>query len=549
MTKIINIILLLTVLCIVFDSQVVVAQDRAARSLYVIFDGSNSMWGELPDKSRKIKVARDVFNRLDASLFAGRDVALRLYGHRRAGDCSDTELAVPFGPADSTLSKISKQVNAVSPRGKTPITRSLQAALTDFGDRAGDILLISDGIETCDADPCELVRTWRETKVNVRVHVVGLGLTDMARDAMQCIADASGTQYLDANSDMELASAIKQTAASKAPAARKPDPQPQSARLEFKLSGVDKKGHYLPVKGTLTNASGKVVEVKSNHRYVFDGGAYTLKAGVPTLNGKTFQPVSKKIKIKKQGSTVIQVVVPRPAQIVTRFFAKGKEIRGVNATAYQKGQKLFNVRPGEDHFVLPGTYDFAASLNKDNQLKTTATVAAGEDKVIEFQAVETVRAVFKVMAKGQDKPIRQHQELLRDGKVMYKIHWNNGADVQPGVYTLRSDGSLTPYQIDNVKVVSGGKQVIALTVPFATVKPRYVFKTKSPSKDYRCWLVRIDANGKTVATSKAKQCDGREITVVEGRYKIRVWSRLGKFEPTEFSAVTGQTSEVLIQEK
>ena len=57
------------------------------------------MWGELPDKSRKIETAKEVFNNLGSTLFSGRDVALRLYGHRRSGDCTDTELAVPFGSA------------------------------------------------------------------------------------------------------------------------------------------------------------------------------------------------------------------------------------------------------------------------------------------------------------------------------------------------------------------------------------------------------------------------------------------------------------------
>jgi hypothetical protein len=30
------------------------------RPLSIIFDGSNSLWGELPDASRKIEVAKDV---------------------------------------------------------------------------------------------------------------------------------------------------------------------------------------------------------------------------------------------------------------------------------------------------------------------------------------------------------------------------------------------------------------------------------------------------------------------------------------------------------
>ena len=112
----------------VFTSQ---AADNA-RPLYIIFDGSNSMWGELPDKSRKIETAKGVFDKLDASWFEGREVALRLYGHRRAKDCTDTELAVPFTSATDAKAKLSNAINSVSPRGKTPITRSLDGSAKRF---------------------------------------------------------------------------------------------------------------------------------------------------------------------------------------------------------------------------------------------------------------------------------------------------------------------------------------------------------------------------------------------------------------------------------
>lgn len=188
------------------------AAETATRPLYIIFDGSNSMWGELPDKSRKIAVAKEVFSKLDDAMFTNREVALRLYGHRKAGDCDDTELAVPFTSEPNVQQQLSTAINAVSPRGKTPITRSLTAALTDFDGRSGDILLISDGIETCDTDPCELVEAWKEQNIDIRVHVVGLGLDDMARGAMQCISTASGTTYVDANDVDELSLAIERTA-------------------------------------------------------------------------------------------------------------------------------------------------------------------------------------------------------------------------------------------------------------------------------------------------------------------------------------------------
>ena len=71
------------------------AQDQRD-GVYVIYDSSNSMWGELPDKSRKYEAARTAMRELAGQDFGERDVALRMYGHRRKDDCTDSELVVPL---------------------------------------------------------------------------------------------------------------------------------------------------------------------------------------------------------------------------------------------------------------------------------------------------------------------------------------------------------------------------------------------------------------------------------------------------------------------
>ncbi len=525
-----------------------VQAEQGSRALYIIFDGSNSMWGELPDKSRKIAVAKDVFNKLDASLFAGKDVALRLYGHRRAGDCDDIELAVPFTPAKDAVGRIAERINAVSPRGKTPITRSLKAALKDFSGRSGDILLISDGIETCDADPCDLVRGWRDSDIDIRVHVVGLGLTELARSAMQCIAEASGTKYHDANSARDLGDAIAQAANSTPPEPAEPRPRSPIPGSEFRLLGEDESGNYLPLSGTLTPASGEPITVRSNTRYVIDGGVYMLAVGVPTLNDEVYKAVTRQIEVADVGTTRLVVVVPRPPRVTTRFIAEGKEVRGPLVTAYSENKKLFGIRPNEEHFIMPGTYEFRAKLNQDNDLKITRTIVDGQDSELLFEAVKTVRVKFAVRPEGRNKVLRQHQQLLQDGKVAYKIHWNNGADVRPGLYTLRSAHPLTPYEFGSVTVGTADKQVIDLVVPFAIARLRYAFNTEAPSKDLRCWIVHLDENGKRIASSKALTCDGRDIVLQAGRYRVRPWTHLGTFHPVEFDAVIGQPVDVSVPE-
>ena len=525
------------------------AESNGSRPLSIIFDGSNSMWGELPDKSRKIAVAKAVFRDLEPSLFANREVALRIYGHRRAGDCSDIELAVPFATAESALATMADRIDGVTPRGKTPITRSLQAAKEDLGDRDGDILLISDGIETCDADPCDLVQSWQDSGIGIRVYVVGLGLTDMARGAMQCIANASGTAYLDANSADDLGAAIEHTASSTPPAPVEARSQPPVTGSELRLAGQDSDSNYLPVRGTLVSAAGESTEVSSNGRFVFAGGTYTLTAGVPTVNGVTYEPVTREVQVEATGTTRIVVTVPRPPRVTTRFLENGIDISGPIARAYVDGEEVFGLRPREEHFVLPGTYELQAKLNQDNDLRITETVAAGADREIVFAATKTVRVRVVVKPDGSEQALRLHQELLEAGEVAYRLHYANGGDVRPGIYDVRADHPLTPYLIEDVEIGQEERQTIELTVPFGVTQLRYVFTMEAPTSDLRCWLERVDSTGARLARSRALQCNGEDLHLIGGHYRVVTWSRLGEFEDAEFDVVVGQTSVVEVREK
>ncbi len=364
---------------------------------------------------------------------------------------------------------------------------------------------------------------------------------------MQCIADASGTQYLDANNIDELSAAIETTARSTPPVAGQPNPAPKEIGPEFKISAIDKAGNYLPVTGTISNADGQQT-ISSNQRHVIAGGRYQIEVGVPTASGEIFAPVTQQVDVKETGRTRVVVTLPRPALIRTRFMAKGEEIRGANATAYENGTQVFKLRPGEDYYVMPGSYEFQSYLNQDNQLSTSAVLSAGDDKDVVFTAVETVRTYIKVSAEGQDKVLRQHQQLWQNGELKYDIHYANGADVQPGTYTLKSESILTPYEIENVVIPAREKQTLTFSVPFAKARLEYKFIEKPSRKDRRCWLYRLDKNGKDAGRSGALQCDGAEVVLAEGRYRVHMWSYLGTFKETRFQVTTGERAIINIQQ-
>lgn len=187
-------------------------QPPLTRMLFV-FDASNSMnafWGNQP----KINSARELLLQSLQRLEGQPDVelALRLYGHQtpiRPGqqDCDDTRLEVPFGP--DRIPEIRKKLLATRCLGTTPIARSLEKAAKDFPepDRSKGarpvrniIILITDGIEACDEDPCAVSRALQAKGIVLKPFVIGVGLTENERYALQCVGnyyDASTPELLE----------------------------------------------------------------------------------------------------------------------------------------------------------------------------------------------------------------------------------------------------------------------------------------------------------------------------------------------------------------
>jgi hypothetical protein len=199
----------------------------AETNIMFILDGSNSMWGQI-EGTAKIETAKSVLNGSLSDL--GSDVVpgLMIYGHRQKDDCSDVQLVAPFG--SGSVDGIRSAVDAVTPRGKTPIADSLRAAGDAFAGREeenNNILLISDGIETCEGDPCAVAGELVQRGINVRVHVVGFDVDDETRAQLQCIAEKGNGQYFDAKNASDFKEAVQQASQTAQAPEPEPDPEPE----------------------------------------------------------------------------------------------------------------------------------------------------------------------------------------------------------------------------------------------------------------------------------------------------------------------------------
>ena len=89
-------------------------------------------------------------------------------------------------------------------QGGTPIGKSLTQAAEELEDIEGEksMVLVSDGEPTCDEPPaCEVAEQLAEDGIDLTVHTIGFRLqgNDKAQETLECIAEATGGTYTDAD--------------------------------------------------------------------------------------------------------------------------------------------------------------------------------------------------------------------------------------------------------------------------------------------------------------------------------------------------------------
>lgn len=222
----------------------------------IVFDASGSMWAQVEGKA-KIEIAKDTLKTLIDDWDENKQIGLLAYGHRVKGDCKDIEILVPVGRVnkESMFSIIDK----INPKGKTPIS----AALTDAADQLkftednATVILISDGKETCDADPCRTAAELEKLGINFTAHVIGFDVGKETGKQLECVATSTGGQYFPANNAKQLNEALKK--ASK-----------QADTLTFKTVAKNI-AHNNSNKKKIFNKKLLVIKAKATEKTIIDG--------------------------------------------------------------------------------------------------------------------------------------------------------------------------------------------------------------------------------------------------------------------------------------
>ncbi|MEI8698926.1 vWA domain-containing protein [Mesorhizobium sp. ISC15] len=200
----------------------------AADRVVIVLDASGSMWAQI-DGKLKLEIARESLRTVLQSVPADKEIGFMAYGHREKGSCEDIELIVP--PQAGSAGAVSAAADSLKFIGKTPLTSAVKQAAEalKYTEDKATVILITDGLETCNGDPCALGKELKAAGVDFTVDVVGFGLTADEGRQVACLADNTGGKYIQASDEQALQNALVETIAAAPAPAPEPAPAPQPA--------------------------------------------------------------------------------------------------------------------------------------------------------------------------------------------------------------------------------------------------------------------------------------------------------------------------------
>jgi len=181
----------------------------------IVLDGSGSMAAaDFPEGApNRMDRVRQALGRVVPDVAQVRRLGLVIYGPGNSErSCQHFDLKFP--PRANAARDILQLTDQIRPAGRTPLTRSVAMAVEALKDspRPAEIVVLTDGEDTCGGDPCDLARRMKADAPGVRVHVVGFRLPSYNETAgAQCLATETGGLFVTAETTSALTDALRQT--------------------------------------------------------------------------------------------------------------------------------------------------------------------------------------------------------------------------------------------------------------------------------------------------------------------------------------------------
>lgn len=441
--------LIAAVACSCF-SRISAQEASKAGKTIIILDASGSMWGQIEGKP-KIEIAREVIGGLLSDLDPTLELGLMAYGHREKGNCDDIELLLPPAPVDKAA--FLAKVNSILPKGKTPLTDAVEraAGYLQIEENAANVILVSDGLETCDRDPCELAGQLAAKGIAFRTHIVAFDLTAEESKTFRCLADETGGSFLQAQDAATLKDAleiaVEKVSTVSAPEEKMEKPKLDPATIsapatvpagsEFELSweGPGNKGDYL----TIVPAD---AEDHENGNYVY------TRQGSPCKLTAPIRPGTCEIRYRAETGEVlgragievtkVEATLKAPAEA-----GAGSEVMVEWTGPDNKGDYVTIVPKGAE----AGTYKSYAYTANGNPAKVRALADAGEAEIRYVTGRESITLASIPLTILEADATLSAPEAVEAGS-SFEVKWkgpNTKGDFITIVKTDAGDGAYESY--------------------------------------------------------------------------------------------------------
>ncbi|MEW7007446.1 vWA domain-containing protein [Lentilitoribacter sp. EG35] len=539
--------------------------DEKNKVMFVL-DGSNSMWGQI-DGTAKISIAKDVMTDLIANLDPTMEMGLMAYGHRKKNECGDIEVLALPGPVDR--GQMIEHVQNISPRGKTPISGALTIAALSVNSFSGksSVVLVSDGLETCEADPCATARNLGIINPGFDVHVVGFDVTREESESLQCIADATGGKFFRANNANELKDALTQTVA-----AVGGSNEPQAPATETAEATKPKAGTFLYTK--LCDTCKRQKPLDANWNVFKDGKPHYAGLGVVYANDADFTPGKYVIAVRYLSSNLT-------ARGEVEIGEDGQQIGAINLNG---GNAVLNAFATDDKNISasPILYEFfpivdgkvGESFDVNAFSNDSTWLPAGKYKVTaEHQGVEAETEIDIIAGQQTDyifdmrvgyiqpqfvlsageKPIRPASSAysLIDVKtnkqvVSSSLAFNERKAVKPGEYILRTRYFAPLGEVSGEFPVTIKTGEI-LDRDFVLNAGRFNYEIKTPNANNKFFVMTlhpVDENGKSLKKLGGNINRKHSGVAPSGKYRFEMYLGGTTHYSDPFEIIAGQTQTI-----
>jgi Ca-activated chloride channel family protein len=186
----------------------------------IVFDASGSMAGNVDQGIATIRPRIDEARRALSSVLPHltryRRVGLITYGPGAHNQCN---VQLNLEPTAGAGDRIMREVNALIPNGRTPLTTAVDKAAValEYRTKPGVIVVLTDGEETCGRSPCDLGMQLHAAATQLTVHVISYRTQNYSWVGegsildTKCLAEQNGGLYITAETQEEIADAFERT--------------------------------------------------------------------------------------------------------------------------------------------------------------------------------------------------------------------------------------------------------------------------------------------------------------------------------------------------